>query len=175
MSTVKRTITFNDIDGHEVTEEWYFDLGVTDVMDMDIVHEHPDDVAEYVMSIMKNRKTKELLQLWRELLMRAVGKRVGNRLVKGDDIMVEFRHGGAFEKLFAELIEDPKAGADFFNAIFPANIQAKIEEETSKQFSDDELMAMSDEDFVKVAGTNIMEMSPRLTQIAVNRKTRSAA
>lgn len=171
---VKKTIRFQDLDEQWVEQDWYFSLGKTDVLDMDFIHNK--DVAEYLTKIMKDKNSRELLKVWKDLLFRAVGKRIGNQLVKNDEILAEFRQGGAYEQFFSELIESDDAGASFFVAIMPSDIQEKVAKEQAKVWSKEELLAMSDGDFYQAVGTrDITAMSKEHMQIAWQRKNSEAA
>lgn len=170
---VKKTISFADLDGNSVSEDWYFSLGKTDVLDMDLVHH--EDVAAYLTQIMKDRDSRKLLEVWRELLFRSVAKREGKMLVKDESVLREFRYGGAFEQFFSEIIESEDAGAQFFMSIMPADIQEQITTEQNKVFTTEDLLAMSDSEFAAVAGTDEKEMSREHLLIAFQRKTAKAA
>jgi hypothetical protein len=170
---VKRTIRFLDLDGEPVEQDWYFSLGKTDALEMDLVHH--EDVAEYLNDILKNKDSRKLLEVWKELLFRSVGKREGNLLVKNDEVLREFKQGGAYEQFFSELVEADDAGAEFFLSIMPADVQVKVVEEQNKTYTKDELMSMTDDEFAQVAGRDVTEMSKEHMQIAFLRKTSKAA
>lgn len=175
---VKRTICFKDLDDQDVKQDWYFSLDKADIVEMDIIHEHSgseEDVMKYLQSILKEKRSRELLDLWKELLFRAVGKRVGSLLVKDEEAVREFRYGGAYRQFFSEIIEMPDAGSAFFLSIMPTDVQAKVAEQQARLYSKDELLAMTDEEFAEVAGTDVTEMSKEHMQIAFLRKTSKAA
>jgi hypothetical protein len=175
MGAASQQITFEDPDGNEVTEEWYFQLDESDAAEMDIVHdliemENPD---QYLRDIVEKKDSRALLNLWRELLLGSVGKRDGKLIVKGPEIVREFRWGGAYRKFFSELITSEDAGASFFIQIMPQRIQDQAgarAQELSKKYSNEELLAMDDEDFYKVAGTSdLREMDQRFMTLMMNR------
>jgi len=167
MGVVKRAISFENIDGEETTEEWYFSLGKKDVMDMELAHRA--DVQDFLKQIVKNRDGRELLKLWRELLFRAVGERQGNLLMKSDEIRQRFEFGGAYEQFLTELVEDLEAGAQFFISIMPSDVQAKAVEEATRTYSKEKLLGMSDEEFARIAGKDFMDMSKEHQIIAFQR------
>lgn len=173
MPTVKRIISFEDIDGNPVTEEWYFSLGKTDVLDMEVAHRV--DVVEYLTTIVKERRSRDLLTLFRDLLMKSVGKRSGNRLDKSEAIVQEFKNGGAYEQLFSELLEMDDAGASFFNSMMPKDVQEQIAEKANRVYTPAELLAMTDDEFYAAVGTSdIREMSKEHMQVAFQRKSNAA-
>jgi hypothetical protein len=169
MAAVKKEITFEDLDGNEVTEEWYFRLEEADVVDMDLAHEK--DPAAYLKKIVEDHDSRALLALWKELLFRSVGKREGSLLVKRPEYVDEFMYGGAYNKFFQELITSEDIGAEFFTSILPQRIQERVKEEQNRTYTKDELLAMSDEEFDAIAGTDTKNMSQEHFQIAFQRRS----
>ena len=64
----------------------------------------------------------------REIILKAYGEKSldGKHFVKSDEIRAAFSQTEAFSDLFMELAFDAKAGADFINALVPANIAQEI-------------------------------------------------
>lgn len=175
---VRQEIKFVNVDGEEVTEVWHFSLGQTDVMNMDLAHH--EDVEGYLSEILRNKDTKRLLEVWQELLFRAVAKREGSLLLKDDEhgqpgILRAFRYGGAFEQFFSEIVQAPDAGASFFLSIMPANVQEEVAKKSARVYTDDELLAMTDDEFAKVAGKDIQDMTKEHMLLAFKRKTMKPA
>jgi hypothetical protein len=167
MAVVKRDITFSNIDNEEVTETWYFSLGKKDVLDMELAHREDRDA--FLKSIVSDKNGHDLLIVWRDLLFRAVGKRVGNQLVKNSEVLAEFEYGGAFEQLLSEFIEDVEGGAKFFIDIMPDDIKQQALEEVNKVYTKEELLGMTDDEFAKVVGTDFAQMSKEHQMIAFQR------
>jgi hypothetical protein len=172
MPAVKKTISFEDLDGVPVNEDWWFSLGKTDAIEMDIAHmENP---GEYLDSIVKNHDSRSLLDVWKELLFRAVAKREGNYLIKNDQVLAEFVGSGAYEAFYSEIADSEDGGAAFFMSIMPEEVREKAANAESKgprEYSDQELISMSDDEFMAVAGNNPMKWSKHHTMLAMKRKT----
>lgn len=151
---VKQTIRHKDPDGNKVESDWYFSLGRSDLLEMNLVHEH-DDVTAYISQLMKDPKgnSREILDMWKEMLFRSVGKREGQLLVKGPEVEREFRFSGAYEEFLSNLLDKEDAGSSFFVSIMPEDVQAKIAEDETRQYSETELLGMSDEEFARIAGS----------------------
>jgi hypothetical protein len=170
MAVIKKEITFTNIDGEEVTEEWWFGLEPSDVVDMEIAH--LPNPAQYLMQIMEDHDSRALLELWRELMWRSAGKRIGKLFVKDEATLREFKYGGAYNAIFSEVCSSDDIGAAFFTSILPENIQQKIKEETNQEFTEQQLLEMSDEDFDRIAGTDTKKMSQQHFMIAYQRRSR---
>lgn len=171
---VRRTIVFPDLDGNMTEKEYYFQLGKTDALEMDITHEK--DPAAFMKAIVEDKDSRKMLAVWKELLFRSVGVREGNRLVKNEDVLNEFRESGAYEQFFSDLIEMDDAGASFFVSIMPADIQKQVQEQSATRiYSKQELLDMTDAEFDAVAGTDVRNMTPEHMQIAFQRRSNSKA
>jgi hypothetical protein len=104
------------------------------------------------------------------MLIASVCKREGKLLVKSKEITKEFRFGGAYRQFFSELITADDAGASFFVQIMPQRLHQQEVEDVVQNFSNEVLLAMSDEDFYKAAGTSdLREMDKRFMTLATNR------
>jgi hypothetical protein len=178
MPAVKRTIRYQGLDGLPKEVDYWFSLGKTDGIELDFVHRK--NPRQYLESIAANQETKNLMEVWKDMLFRAVGKRRegedGEYIVKNSQILDEFIGSGAYEQIFNELAESEDGGASFFLSIMPPEVQANAAAEANQvnqDYSNEELLAMKDEQFYLVAGTNkFSEMDKRFQLIAWERKER---
>lgn len=171
---VHESITFTDADGEQVTEDWWFQLDETDAIEMDIIHEliKKGDPENFLRNIVEERDTRALSQLIRDMLLASVCKREGKLFIKGPEIVREFRFGGAYRQFFSDLITSDDAGGKFFSNVIPVRVQQKVADEATKVYSNEELLAMNDEDFFKAAGTNdVTEMDKKFLNLAFQRKS----
>ena len=176
MPAVMRTIRYNDLNGHPKSVDYWFSLGKTDAIELDFVHRK--NPKQYLESIAANQETRNLMDVWKDMLFRAVGKRAvgddGDYLIKNPQILAEFVGSGAYEQLFNELAESKDGGAEFFLSIMPQEVQANAQDEAARvnrDYSNQELLDMSDEDFYAVAGTKkFSEMEKRFQLIAWERR-----
>lgn len=173
MAAVRKLISFTDLDGKPVSEEWWFQLGKTDALELDIVHE--DNPEEYLKKILDDKDSRKLLKVWKELLFAAVGVRVDSQLVKNDEVLARFKQGGAYEQFFSELIESEDAGASFFAAILPDDVRDQAAKQAANPtYTDQQLLDMDDEAFYAAAGTSdLKKMDKRFTTLAMRRLSAS--
>ena len=174
MGAAKQEITFTTPDGVQKTEEWWFELDETDAIEMDVIHDliQMGNPEEYLRDIVEKKDSRALLNLWRDMLIASVCVREGDLLVKGPDVVKRFRYGGAYRQFFSELITSEDAGASFFVKIMPQRLsQQAAQEAARRQYTNDELLAMSDEDFFKAAGSSdVRDMDQRFMTLAMQRK-----
>lgn len=172
MAAVMRTIRFTDLNGQPKAVDYWFSLGKTDAIELDFVHRK--NPKQYLESIAANQETRNLMEVWKDMLFRAVAIRKGDHLVKNEDVLEEFKGSGAYEQLFNELAESKDGGAEFFLSIMPQEVQANAQEEAARvnrDYSNQELLEMSDEDFYAIAGTKkFAEMDKRFQLIAWERR-----
>ena len=175
MAVVKKSISYETPDGVPVTKEYYFQLGKADVLEMDVVHDYPD-IEDYLAALFKDPKnhTREIIDVWKQMLFHSVGERKGDLLIKGPEVIERFRYSGAFEELLSQLLDEDDAGASFFTSIMPADTQEKIAS-TQREYSKEELLGMTDEEFARVAGTKKKGMSKKYLVIYMQRKEAARA
>ncbi|QAY17168.1 hypothetical protein SEA_MADAMATO_50 [Streptomyces phage Madamato] len=168
---VKKIIRHTTPDGVLVDSEYWFSLGKTDMAEMDLAH--MDNPGEYLQALMDNQDSRAMMELWQEMLFRSVGIRDGDLIDKGSSVIRQFKGSGAYEEFFAELIEQPDAGFSFFISIMPADIQKKIAEQEpeKREYSDEELLAMDESAFRKIAGPDEKTWDRRFLMLGMRRKT----
>lgn len=174
MGMVKKTISYtNQFTNEPVTEDWYFSLDQSDAVDMELMHR--PDVQEYVTGAVKKDQKRDLVSIFKEILFASVGKRVGDMFVKDAETVREFKYGGAFRQLFAELVDSDDFGAELFAAMMPDDVVAQAKEQANKVYTEEELLAMTDDEFKAVAGQDEKDWSREHLLIGFKRKTAKAA
>lgn len=189
---IKKTITFDDLDGNQHTKTYYFGLGPDDIADLEEKYEKHGGIGEYMIEAGREENRLKALAILRELMQRSFGVKSedGLRHVKKPGMFEEFRETPAYEVLFAELATDADANAAFFNGIMPEHMLKKIQEAEAKgtvtnpaavtfaarealhgqvPFSDKELAEMPQEKFTELFGTDLAKMPDRVMPFAVRR------
>jgi hypothetical protein len=153
---IKQVSPFN---GEVIAEEtFYFQLSKADFVEMDL------------MSIFEGKNAVKMLKVAKEMIVQAAGVKEGNRLSK-TGVKERFVRDGWWDALFEELFQEDNP-MDFIIGMLPEDVRQEIAAEHAKTYTDAELMAMSDKDFYKAAGTDqVSEMDKRFVQIAFTRKT----
>lgn len=174
---ISETITYRDLDGQTVTKEWWFSLDRAELAEMKIRHDGTGKgtLEEYLDRIVKEQDNNKLLDNFQAILRKAVALRVDNYLKKSPEVLYEFTGGGAYSAMFMKMLEDAPYAARLVNGIIPEDMAeeaAKREAEGEKNFTDDELLGMTDEAFFAAAGgTNPMRWDQRFLVLAGRRKT----
>lgn len=173
---ISETITYQDIDGKTVTKEWWFSLDKAELAEMKLRHEGPGKgtLEEYLDRIIKEDDNNKILDNFQMILQKSVAVRVDNYLKKTPETVMEFTGGGAYEAMFMKMLREAEYAAKLINGILPKDmVEAVAKKDAEKsQHTDEELLAMSDEEFFSVAGgQNPMRWDPRFLTLAARRKT----
>jgi hypothetical protein len=128
----KRDITYEDLDGNEVTDTFYFNLTKTELMTMGA--DYKDGYEQILKRIIETKDRAALIEQFKKIINAAYGVRGedGKRFIKNAEVLEAFQQTGAYDVLFMEFATDDKAAAEFINGAFPKDISAQIQAEMSK-------------------------------------------
>lgn len=136
---LKKTVNYFDFDGNERTEDLYFNLTQTELVEMAM--ELPDGVSSSIgndpskidekaaaMKLMETLGNKGVLEFIKNLLLKSYGIKSedGRRFEKSDEISREFSQTLAFDTILMELMSNDVEAANFVNNIIPSKIVDKI-------------------------------------------------
>lgn len=126
---LKKTITFEDLDGNPITEDFYFHLSKAEIAEMALSQDQEGDLAEKVKLMIKNNDAKNIIATFKEILSIAYGVRGADNksFEKSPEIWLKFLQTGAYSELFMELVTDAEASAAFIRGIMPADLVDKID------------------------------------------------
>lgn len=119
-----KTITYNDYNGVERTEKFYFNMTKPEVLEMEY-----GDTGSFTESIKKMIETDNagrVLKVLKNLILKAYGEKSldGKRFVKSEDLSKAFSETEAFADLYMELVKDSKKCAEFIDGIMPDDLKA---------------------------------------------------
>lgn len=160
---LKRTIQYEDLDGNNIVEDFYFNLSEAEIAEMEMSQE--GGLANHLKAILAEGNPRVILSTFKMIITASVGRRSddGRRFIKNDQIREEFMQTDAYSKLFMELCTDAKAAAEFIQKVIPQNIADRVKlmeienvqlpasvKMTIDDFSDEQLLAMTDEEFFDI-------------------------
>lgn len=116
---LKETITYNDYNGSERTEDFYFNLTEAESMEMEM--STTGGLSEMIRRIVAAQDMPAIIKIFKELILKAYGEKSpdGKRFVKSPEISKAFSETEAYSKLFMKLATDADAAAKFVNGIVP--------------------------------------------------------
>lgn len=127
----KKTITYTDYDDVERTEDYYFNLTKSELMEMDF--SATGGMEKMIKSIIAAQDTKRIMEIFKDIILRAYGEKSldGKRFIKvrdGHKLADDFAETGAYDALFMELATNDKAATEFINGIIPRALAQELAE-----------------------------------------------
>ena len=119
---LKKTITYTDYDGNERTEDFYFNLKKSELMELQMGT--TGGLTQYIQKLVSEQDAPKIMELFKKIIEKAYGVKSadGRRFQKSEELYKEFEETEAYSELFMELTSDDKKAAAFFNAIIPQEL-----------------------------------------------------
>lgn len=126
---LKKTITYTDYNGVERTEDFYFNLNESEIVEMQYGFE--GGLAEMLLKIINAQDAPAIIRVMKDIVLKAYGEKSpdGKRFIKSKELSEAFSQTEAYNQLYMELATDDKKGADFVNAIIPKTTAQKVRDE----------------------------------------------
>lgn len=116
---VKKTITYEDYNGEEVSEDFFFHMSQAELIELEVSFK--GGLSEQLKRIIEAEDPKELIAEFKHILLLSYGKKSddGRRFVKNQAIRDDLQASPAYDKLFMELVTDAGKAAEFINGVIP--------------------------------------------------------
>ena len=124
---LKKTITYNDYNGVERTEDFYFNLSKAELMEMEM--SISGGLTEMIEKIVATKDAPAIMKIFKELVLKAYGEKSadGKRFEKKNGALAEaFAETEAYSQIFMELATDADKAAEFVNGIMPGDIAKQL-------------------------------------------------
>lgn len=123
---LKKTMTTTDFGGTQRTEDYYFNLTESEIMEMQLGTE--GGFVEMVKRITDAKSQLELAELFKKMICKSYGvlSPDGRRFIKNDAVLDDFMSTQAFSDLYMELVGSVEKATDFFNAIMPEKVKTEM-------------------------------------------------
>lgn len=129
---LKREITYEDFNGNEVTETFYFNISKPELVEMEV--EYPEGFSTLIKRIIEEKNHKELINHFKAIVLHAYGQKSedGKRFIKSDILREEFSQTAAYNVLFMDLATNDDAAASFLKGVLPSDMVAEIDKSAPK-------------------------------------------
>jgi hypothetical protein len=119
---LKKTITYTDFNGEEVSEDFFFHLSKAELVELEMSHK--GGLSEALERIIAAEDNKSIIAEFKKIILAAYGKRSedGKRFIKTQEIRDEFVSTEAYSTLFMELVTDTNAAVVFVNGVIPQDM-----------------------------------------------------
>ena len=196
---LKRSISFHDLDGDLRTQDFYFNMTMPEVTELEL--DMVGGMSNYWISMVVRKDAKNMLKSFKDLIAMAYGERSNDGItflkedpITGRPLGRRFLQTDAYTTLFLELLGPQATSNDFVeflkqilplelvdsmpkdleNVQLPANesvLKVVPEEKTLiEHYSRQEQLEMSPEKFVELAGTDPQKWTHQVMQVAFQRK-----
>lgn len=128
-----RPITYRDLDGEPVTEDFYFHYSVAEAVEMKVVF--GDDIQAKIQALLKAQNGQEIVMIFKGIIADSIGKKSANNknFIKTPELREEFMGSDAYSEMLLWLLSDQKNMATFVNGIFPPNMAERVNELVAKR------------------------------------------
>lgn len=122
---LKKTITYTDWNGNEVSEDFWFNLTQAEIVKLN--YSYPGGLEEYTKKCASDGDIDSAFKLLEKIITLSYGKKSldGKRFIKSTEITDEFMQTEAYSNLFMELITDTNKAQTFVNGIIPKVVPGK--------------------------------------------------
>lgn len=121
---IKETLTYVDYNGVERTEDFYFNLSQTEIMDLEAsLPGH--SIEEWAKSVYNTREFDKLWNLFSDLIKKSYGIKSedGRRFKKSEEITKEFAETEAYPVLMMKFLNEPGFATNFFTNLVSNNVK----------------------------------------------------
>lgn len=117
---------YEDYDGNERVEEFYFNLTKAEITDMELTTE--GGMSAMLNRIIAAKDTSKLIAVFKDLILRSYGQKSpdGRRFIKSEELTKEFTETPAYSQIYLRLATDDKAATEFVNNVIPKDLQKEV-------------------------------------------------
>jgi len=118
---LKKTLTYEDYNGNQVTEDYYFNLSKAEVIEMEASAE--GGFGEMLKKIAEEKNVPLMMSTFKMFILKSVGIKSedGKHFRKSPEITADFESSEAYSALFSELCTSAEAATAFIAGILPVD------------------------------------------------------
>lgn len=124
---LKRTINYEDYDGNPQSRVCHFNLTKAELVELEASVD--GGLEQKLREITEAVNVKELIALFKKIILISYGVREGDRFVKNDEVRDAFTQTPAYSALFMELATDADEAATFMNSVLPKDLTAPAQQD----------------------------------------------
>lgn len=119
---LKKTVTYTDFNGEQVSEDLFFHLSQAELVEMEMSEK--DGLSEALQRIIEAEDGKQIISQFKTIILSSYGKKSpdGKRFIKNQQLREEFESSEAYSTLFMELVTNTDSAIEFTNGIVPAGV-----------------------------------------------------
>ena len=128
----KHEMTYEDLDGNEVTDTFYFHLTKLELATLNA--EYKAGYETVLNRIVATKDQGGLIEIFKQIIDTSFGIRGedNKQFIKGGEGLKAFQNSFAYSDLFMELATNDEFAARFINGTFPSDIAEAVKKEQDK-------------------------------------------
>lgn len=125
-SMYKKTIKYEDYNGEEREEDFYFNLTIAEATRLEVNTE--GGLESMITKITRAKDNAEILRVFEDLVAYSYGEKSpdGRHFYKSPEISARFKSSLAYDEFFVSLFSDPQAASSFVKGIVPSKMADKF-------------------------------------------------
>lgn len=125
----KKTIKFEDFNGQQREETFYFNLSKAEIMEMELSTQA--GVEEMIKMLIATKDNAKIVQIFKDLILKSYGIKSedGTRFIKRPELREAFEQSNAYSELFMEILSDSNAQIAFINGVVAGVNMPEMKEE----------------------------------------------
>ena len=130
---IKKTVTYEDFNGVERTEDFYFNFSKAELTEMELSTE--GGLQAKLQKIIDAKDNAQLVAYFKDIVLKSYGEKSddGRRFMKSEERSKAFSETQAYSDIYMELVMDEKAAADFINGIIPKDLADEIKKQEKQK------------------------------------------
>jgi hypothetical protein len=132
---LKKTITYNDLDGNPITEDFWFHMSRGEMAEMALGKEgRAGGFDTWVRRLIESQDGEVLIQTFKEILLMTLGQRSDDNkyFEKDEKYTRRFVQSDAYSVLLMELLTDEVKMAEFINGVMPKEMREQAEKDAKE-------------------------------------------
>lgn len=120
-----KTIKYEDWNGVEREEEFYFNLSESELMELELGT--TGGFTNMMQTIVRKKDVPQLMETFKNLILKSYGEKSpdGRRFIKSQALSEEFMQTPAYDSLFMELVTNADSASAFINGVVPKKLSDK--------------------------------------------------
>ena len=130
---LKHTINYVDFNGNEQSEEVYFNMTKSELIEL--YYSKDGGFEVWIEEMTQNNRASELLPAFKNIVISSYGRKSadGKKFIKDPVESEQFTYTAAFDELFFQIMSDAEFASKFINGVVPANLQDAVNREVLKR------------------------------------------
>lgn len=125
---LKKTVTYEDWDGNTRKEDLYFNLTMSELMEMEL--STAGGMEKKLQKIIDAQDRETIVKTFKDIILKSYGEKSddGKRFMKSEEISRAFSETPAYDQIFVELITDETAASEFINGLVSNEMRKRMAE-----------------------------------------------